>query len=69
MKQQPPQGWYPDPTGRNTQRFWNGVIWTDHVVRDTVQHIDPLHPTRPQPVAQPVVQLAAQPMPQRKDMP
>lgn len=22
-------GWYPDPTGAATQRFWNGQAWTE----------------------------------------
>jgi hypothetical protein len=26
----PAAGWYPDPSGRLGQRYWNGVQWTDH---------------------------------------
>jgi DNA polymerase-3 subunit epsilon len=26
-----PAGWYPDPTGRQTYRFWDGSSWTDRV--------------------------------------
>ncbi|MGH9187325.1 MAG: DUF2510 domain-containing protein, partial [Acidimicrobiales bacterium] len=25
-------GWYPDPTGRNAQRYFDGNNWTDQVV-------------------------------------
>ena len=27
----PPAGWYPDPGGAATQRWWDGSAWTDHV--------------------------------------
>lgn len=27
----PPQGWYADPTGRFTHRWWNGMQWTHQV--------------------------------------
>lgn len=26
-----PAGWYPDPTQENTQRYWDGAQWTQHV--------------------------------------
>lgn len=26
-----PAGWYPDPTGGQNQRWWDGTRWTDHV--------------------------------------
>ena len=26
-----PPGWYPDPTGRFPQRYWDGQRWTDNV--------------------------------------
>lgn len=26
-----PAGWYPDPTGGQNQRWWDGAQWTDHV--------------------------------------
>lgn len=25
----PPAGWYPDPSGAKTLRFWNGGMWED----------------------------------------
>lgn len=26
----PPAGWFPDPTGTSTQRYWDGRQWTEH---------------------------------------
>jgi hypothetical protein len=26
----PPAGWYPDPGGRSSQRYWDGQRWTEH---------------------------------------
>lgn len=26
-----PAGWYPDPSGTQSQRWWDGTQWTDHV--------------------------------------
>ncbi|MBO1331746.1 DUF2510 domain-containing protein [Streptomyces sp. VRA16 Mangrove soil] len=26
----PPPGWYPDPKAPSTERWWDGVSWTDH---------------------------------------
>jgi hypothetical protein len=40
----PPAGWYADPTGRATHRYWDGERWTDHVARDGVTSVDPLNP-------------------------
>ncbi len=31
-EQGPPAGWFPDPSGRSDQRYWNGFGWTDAVV-------------------------------------
>lgn len=36
--------WAPDPSGRHQWRWWNGVIWTDHVADDGEQSEDPLAP-------------------------
>ena len=39
--QMPPPNWYPDPSGTYYQRYWNGVVWTEHVVgRDGSRSID-----------------------------
>ncbi|HWS91093.1 MAG TPA: DUF2510 domain-containing protein [Mycobacterium sp.] len=27
----PPAGWYPDPGGANTQRYFDGTEWTDQL--------------------------------------
>ncbi len=32
-----PAAWYPDPSGRHTRRFWNGVAWTADVVEEVEQ--------------------------------
>lgn len=37
-----PANWYPDPTGRHHLRYWDGLRWTDHVVFQNVQSLDPL---------------------------
>jgi hypothetical protein len=34
--------WYPDPSGRHQQRYWNGSLWTEHVVDNGLQATDPL---------------------------
>lgn len=44
MNATPPNGWYPDPTGRHAQRFWDGTRWTDHVVTGSSRSVDPLAP-------------------------
>lgn len=30
LPQGPPAGWYPDPHGQATQRWWDGTRWTEH---------------------------------------
>lgn len=37
-----PANWHPDPTGRHDLRYWDGAVWTDHVVSQHVQGIDSL---------------------------
>ncbi|MBB5872798.1 DNA polymerase-3 subunit epsilon [Allocatelliglobosispora scoriae] len=37
-----PAGWYPDPTGRNTYRYWTGTEWSPHVSPGGVIFTDPL---------------------------
>jgi len=39
---QPPADWYPDPSGRNELRYWNGSAWTDHAAAHGKQFIDPM---------------------------
>ena len=29
MNSQIPSGWYPDPSGLNCERFWDGQDWTE----------------------------------------
>lgn len=38
----PPSGWFPDPSGRNDQRYWDGAVWTDAVVSGGEARTDPL---------------------------
>jgi uncharacterized protein YxjI len=47
---QPPAGWYPDPTGQFQQRYWDGSVWTEHVVGPQGQTTSPLQPVATQPV-------------------
>lgn len=35
-------GWYPDPTGRYQQRYWNSNAWTCHVATGVVTGVDEL---------------------------
>jgi Protein of unknown function (DUF4011)/Protein of unknown function (DUF2510) len=51
-----PAGWYPDPTGRTDQRYWDGTTWTDHVARAGVQGSDPVSATTTQPVTRAATQ-------------
>ena len=30
MTDTPQPGWYPDPDDVSSQRYWNGIVWTDH---------------------------------------
>jgi hypothetical protein len=34
--------WYPDPTGRHEQRYWDGTRWTDHVSTGGQTKVDAL---------------------------
>jgi uncharacterized protein YxjI len=42
-----PPGWYPDPAGRHEYRYWDGVIWTDHVSSHGRQSTDAVHGAQP----------------------
>ncbi len=35
-------GWFPDPTGRFTYRYWDGWSWTEHVDRNGMRSRDPV---------------------------
>ncbi len=48
--QRPPAGWYPDPSGQFEQRYWDGAVWTAHVVAQGQQQVSPLAPRPPEPV-------------------
>lgn len=39
----PAANWYPDPTGRNEHRYWDGAAWTDHVSNRGVTGVDPVN--------------------------
>jgi len=41
----PPAGWYSDPTGRHTQRYWDGTRWTEHVATGASTVTDPIDPS------------------------
>jgi putative membrane protein len=40
-------GWFPDPAGRHQLRYWDGVVWTAHVLDASVAGDDPLPPPAP----------------------
>ncbi|WDH77790.1 DUF4041 domain-containing protein [Microbacterium esteraromaticum] len=37
-------GWHRDPSGKFEQRYWDGVVWTEHVFSNGVQSTAPLTP-------------------------
>jgi hypothetical protein len=43
----PSPDWYPDPTGRFEQRYWDGSQWTEHVSSAGQQRSDPLPGSEP----------------------
>ena len=47
------EGWFPDPYGRFQQRYFNGSQWTEHVVDNGQQAVDPLGATVSVPFATP----------------
>ncbi|MCP5035616.1 MAG: DUF2510 domain-containing protein [Actinomycetia bacterium] len=38
----PDAGWYNDPTGRYSNRYWDGMSWTDSVSSGGSNSIDPV---------------------------
>jgi hypothetical protein len=60
-----PANWYPDPSGRAQARYWDGRMWTAHVVRDGVAALDQLdgvqQPREPAPFTHAVVPAAPAP--------
>ena len=49
MQEQSPAGWYTDPSGRHEHRHWDGTRWTEHVVSQGRQTVDPLGEATPVP--------------------
>ena len=46
----PPEGWYPDPTGQpNTIRWWNGKQWTNRTQQEDLAATGPADPNPPSP--------------------
>ncbi len=41
-KPSPPSGWYPDPTGRLDERWWDGASWTAQARRGSNVVQDPI---------------------------
>lgn len=39
---QPAAGWFPDPTRRHEQRYWDGTEWSEHVVDGGRRSVDPI---------------------------
>jgi hypothetical protein len=48
-KPKAPAGWYKHPSMVNTQRYWDGQAWTDHVAPGDPTPATPVHGTRPCP--------------------
>jgi hypothetical protein len=46
-----PAGWYPDPSERHTERYWDGEAWTSRARDDEAELDDPLPQTRNSEVA------------------
>ncbi len=46
INQEIPPGWYPDPDGKPTDRYWNGSEWTDNT-RPQIATNSPVSPIQP----------------------
>jgi len=59
LQTQTPPNWYPDPTGRATARYWDGRMWTAHIVREGTTTLDPVdavqQPREPEPFTHAVI--------------
>jgi uncharacterized protein YxjI len=53
-----PPGWYPDPSQRHQQRYFDGNAWTEHVSDHGVASVDVLQPAAPQTAANTAGQVA-----------
>ncbi len=40
MSNQPAPNWYPDPSGKHEQRYWDGARWTDRVMNAGAESSD-----------------------------
>ncbi|MGV1035064.1 MAG: DUF2510 domain-containing protein [Microbacteriaceae bacterium] len=59
----PPAGWYPDPETQQGQRWWDGLVWTEHRQNSAVSEPpQPPAPTRAVP-SLPKVTSAPTPLP------
>jgi hypothetical protein len=47
-------GWFPDPTGRSEQRYWDGNAWTDNVARGDNRGTDAISGDYAPPQAAPI---------------
>lgn len=60
-----PANWYPDPSGRADARYWDGRMWTAHVVRGGVAALDQIdgiqQPREPAPFTHEVTPTAPVP--------
>lgn len=62
MSDTPQSGWYPDPTGRHENRWWDGVDWSDQVADGQTVSADPVHGGPATPAAKAVDPGATQPI-------
>jgi Protein of unknown function (DUF2510) len=53
-----PAGWLPDPYGRFAQRYWDGNAFTNRVLTDGKEQLDPLGTTVSVPFATPAAALS-----------
>jgi hypothetical protein len=55
---QPPPGWYPDPSGQQVLRWWDGLTWGQHT-QPIADQMTPLPQPPPRPAPAPRQQVAA----------